>query len=282
MPGKLILCATPIGNLEDITMRVLRALKEADLIAAEDTRNSIRLLSHFDIHTPMTSYHEYNKYQKGRVLVERMLQGETVALITDAGTPAISDPGWELVTMAYDAGIGVTSLPGPAAFVTALTLSGMPPRRFVFESFLPDDKKARRGILNDLKDEMRTIILYEAPHHLVQTLTDLASVLGGDRPVALCRELTKRHETVTRTTIDGALAQYETESPRGEFVLVIAGKPAGEAAAEAAARWESVPLSEHMRIYTDQGIDRKEAMKRVAKDRGVPKREIYRRLLDLE
>lgn len=282
MPGKLILCATPIGNLEDITMRVLRALREADLIAAEDTRNSIRLLSHFDIHTPMTSYHEYNKYQKGRTLVERMRKGDTVALITDAGTPAISDPGWELVTMAYDAGIEVTSLPGPAAFVTALTLSGMPTKRFVFESFLPDDKKARRAILDDLKDEMRTIILYEAPHHLVQTLTELEGVLGPDRSISLCRELTKMHETVIRTTIGGALARYETETPRGEFVLVIAGKPKGEAAAEAAARWESVPLSEHMRIYTDQGIDRKEAMKRVAADRGVTKREIYRRLLDQE
>ncbi|MCI1306098.1 MAG: 16S rRNA (cytidine(1402)-2'-O)-methyltransferase [Lachnospiraceae bacterium] len=282
MPGKLILCATPIGNLEDITMRVLRALKEADLIAAEDTRNSIRLLNHFDIHTPMTSYHEYNKYQKGKTLVERMQKGETIALITDAGTPAISDPGFELVNMAYDAGIEVTSLPGPAAFVTALTLSGMPPRRFVFESFLPDDKKARRAILEDLRDEMRTIILYEAPHHLVQTLTELAAVLGEDRSVSLCRELTKKHETVTRTTIGGALDRYREESPRGEFVLVIAGKPKGEAAAEAAAKWESVPLPEHMRIYTDQGIDRKEAMKRVAKDRGVTKREIYRQLLDLE
>jgi 16S rRNA (cytidine1402-2'-O)-methyltransferase len=282
MPGKLILCATPIGNLEDITMRVLRTLREADLIAAEDTRNSIRLLNHFDIHTPMTSYHEYNKYQKGKTLVERMQKGDTIALITDAGTPAISDPGWELVTMAYDAGIEVTSLPGPAAFVTALTLSGMPPRRFVFESFLPDDKKARRKILDDLKDEMRTIILYEAPHHLTATLSELGAVLGEDRPIALCRELTKKHETVVRTTIGSALAQYEIESPRGEFVLVIAGKPEKEAAAEAAARWESVPLAEHMRIYTDQGIDRKEAMKLVAKDRGVTKREIYRRLLDLE
>lgn len=282
MAGKLILCATPIGNLEDITLRVLRALKEADLIAAEDTRNSIRLLNHFDIHTPMTSYHEYNKYQKGKTLIERMRKGDTVALITDAGTPAISDPGWELVMMAYDAGIEVTSLPGPAAFVTALTLSGMMPRRFVFESFLPDDRKARRSILDELKNEPRTILLYEAPHHLIRTLGELAGCLGADRPVSVCRELTKKHETVLRTTLGGALAHYGEEEPRGEFVLVISGKPAGEIAAEESAKWASVPLAEHMAIYTDQGMDRKEAMKRVAKDRGVTKREIYKKLLENE
>jgi 16S rRNA (cytidine1402-2'-O)-methyltransferase len=282
MAGKLILCATPIGNLEDITFRVLRALKEADLIAAEDTRNSIRLLNHFDIHTPMTSYHEYNKYAKGRSLVERMQNGQTVALITDAGTPAISDPGYELVRMAYEAGIEVTSLPGPAAFVTALTLSGMLPRRFVFESFLPDEKKDRRAIYEDLKNETRTILLYEAPHHLRRTLGELSEVLGEDRPISLCRELTKKHETVLRTTIGEAIRRYETEDPRGEYVLVIAGRPLGEIAAEAAAKWEAMPLTEHMRLYTDRGLDRKEAMRRVAADRGVPKREIYKRLLELE
>ncbi|MGI6117617.1 MAG: 16S rRNA (cytidine(1402)-2'-O)-methyltransferase [Bilifractor sp.] len=282
MAGKLILCATPIGNLEDITLRVLRALREADLIAAEDTRNTIRLLNHFGIHTPMTSYHEYNKYQKGKTLIERMQKGDTVALVTDAGTPAISDPGWELVSMACEAGVPVTSLPGPSAVITALTLSSLPPRRFAFESFLPDEKKERRTILEELKNETRTMVLYAAPHHLVRTLSDLEDVLGADRSISVCRELTKTHETVLRTTIGDAIRHYsEEESPRGEFVLVIAGRPRGEIAAEKAAKWDSMTLSEHMALYLDQGLDRREAMKKVAADRGVSRREIYRRLLDL-
>ena len=280
MPGTLTLCATPIGNLEDISMRALRALKEADVIAAEDTRNSIRLLNHFEIRTPMTSYHEYNKYEKGRVLVRRMLDGEHVVLITDAGTPGISDPGEELVQMAWESGITVTSVPGPAAVITALIISGLPTRRFAFEAFLPHDKKERRQVLEELQTETRTIVLYEAPHRLRKTLQELAEALGGERRISLCRELTKIHETVLRTTIGAAVECYREEEPRGEYVLVIAGKPAEELKSEAAAQWENMPLPEHMQLYTDKGMSRKEAMKQVAADRGVPKREIYQALLE--
>lgn len=280
MPGTLTLCATPIGNLEDISMRALRALREADVIAAEDTRNSIRLLNHFEIRTPMTSYHEYNKYDKGRVLVRQMLDGGNVVLITDAGTPGISDPGEELVRMAWEAGITVTAVPGPAAVITALIISGLPTRRFAFEAFLPHDKKERRQVLSELQKETRTIVLYEAPHRLKKTLQELAGVLGEAREISLCRELTKLHETVMRTTIGGACAYYEKEEPRGEYVLVMAGKPAEELKSEAVRQWESMPLEEHMQMYTDQGMSRKEAMKQVAADRGVSKRDIYQALLE--
>lgn len=278
MSGRLYLCATPIGNLEDITLRALRILKEADLIAAEDTRNSIKLLNHFDIHTPMTSYHEYNKIEKGHILVQKMLNGEQIALITDAGTPGISDPGEELAAMCHEAGIEVTSIPGPAACITALTLSGLPTRRFCFEAFLPADKKERREILQELTDETRTIILYEAPHRLVKTLEELFSQLG-DRRATLCRELTKKHEHVFLSTLGQLLEYYKREAPRGECVLVIEGKSRKELKEEAVKAWEEMSLQEHMAFYESQGVDRKEAMKKVAKDRGVPKREIYQRLL---
>ena len=279
MSGKLFLCATPIGNLEDITFRVLRTLKEVDLIAAEDTRNSIKLLNHFDIHTPMTSYHEYNKIDKARTLIEKMQQGQNVALITDAGTPGISDPGEELVAMCYESGIEVTSLPGPAACITALTLSGLSTRRFAFEAFLPSDKKERRAVLEELKDETRTIILYEAPHRLVKTLAELYEVLGNRR-MTLCRELTKRYETAFRSTLQELLAYYEMEEPKGECVLVIEGRSRKEMEEEAQQEWSAMPLQEHMAYYENQGIARKEAMKLVAKDRGVGKRDIYQQLLD--
>lgn len=278
MNGKLFLCATPIGNLEDITLRVLRTLKEADLIAAEDTRNSIRLLNHFEIRTAMTSYHEYNKIEKARILIEKMQSGMNIALITDAGTPGISDPGEELVRMCYEAGIEVTSLPGPAACVTALTLSGLPTRRFAFEAFLPMEKKERREILGELVDETRTIILYEAPHKLIRTLKDLREVLGNRR-MTLCRELTKKHETAFRTTIDDLIAYYENEKPLGECVLVIEGKSRREIREEKAASWEEISLEEHMEIYEKQGLSRKDAMKQVAKDRGISKRDVYQQLI---
>ena len=278
MNGKLFLCATPIGNLEDITLRVLRTLKEADLIAAEDTRNSIRLLNHFEIRTPMTSYHEYNKIEKARTLIEKMQSGMNIALITDAGTPGISDPGEELVRMCYEAGIEVTSLPGPAACVTALTLSGLPTRRFAFEAFLPMEKKERREILEELVNETRTIILYEAPHKLIRTLKDLREVLGNRR-MTLCRELTKKHETAFRTTIDELIAYYENEKPLGECVLVIEGKSRREIREEKAASWEEISLEEHMEIYEKQGLSRKDAMKQVAKDRGISKRDVYQQLI---
>lgn len=279
MQGQLYLCATPIGNLEDITYRVIHTLQAVDLIAAEDTRNSIKLLNHFEIKTPMTSYHEYNKMDKGRYLVEQMSQGKEVALITDAGTPGISDPGEELVSMCYDAGITVTSLPGACACVTALTISGLPSRRFAFEAFLPSDKKEKKVILEELSCETRTIILYEAPHRLVDTLSELKDTLGRDRKVSVCRELTKRHETVFQTTLIEALSYYRTHTPKGECVIVIEGKSRRIIRKEEIDSWMQMKLEDHMKFYEDQGITHKEAMKLVARDRGVPKREIYKELL---
>ena len=277
MAGTLYLCATPIGNLEDITFRVLRTLKEADLIAAEDTRHSIKLLNHFEIKTPMTSYHEYNKVEKAAYLVSQMAQGLNVALITDAGTPGISDPGEELVRQCYEAGIEVSSLPGPAACITALTMSGLSTRRFCFEAFLPSekgDKKERARILEELKRETRTIIVYEAPHHLVKTLKDLYQALGNRR-ITVCRELTKKHETAFRTTFEQALSAYEVEEPRGECVIVIEGISVRELEEEKIRSWEEMSLEDHLEYYMKGGMDKKEAMKAVAKDRGVSRREIY-------
>ena len=277
--GTLYLCATPIGNLEDITYRVLRTLKEVDLIAAEDTRNSIRLLNHFEIKTPMTSYHEYNKIEKAYQLVAKMREGKNIALITDAGTPGISDPGEDIVRICYEEGIPVTSLPGAAACITALTMSGLPTRRFAFEAFLPKDKKEHQAVLEELKTETRTIIIYEAPHHLVRTLQELHDTLGGDRRLTICRELTKRHEEKLQMTLADSLSYYEVNEPRGEYVLIIAGRSREEMKKEEQAGWEALSLEEHMAHYESQGIARKEAMKRVAKDRGVSKRDIYQALL---
>ena len=274
MLGTLYLCATPIGNLGDMTPRVVETLRAVDVIAAEDTRNSIRLLNHFDIHTPMTSYHEYNKVEKARKLIEQLLAGQNVALITDAGTPAISDPGEVLVKLCQESGVPVTSLPGPAACITALTLSGLPTRRFCFEGFLPSDKKEKREVLEELVQESRTIILYEAPHHLVRTLEELRETLG-DRDVTLCRELTKKFESVMPTTLDKALEYYKAQEPKGEYVLVIRGRSREDKRREEISAWESMSVEEHMAYYEGQGLDSKAAMKQVAKDRGVGKREIY-------
>ena len=281
MSGTLYVCATPIGNLEDITFRVINCLKSVDIIAAEDTRNSIKLLNHFDIHTPMTAYHEFNKYDKAKALVGDMLNGKNVAIITDAGTPCISDPGEELVRQAAEAGITITSLPGPAAAITALTISALSTRRFAFEAFLPTekaDKKERARILEELRTETRTMILYEAPHKLKATLKDLAKTLGDDRRISLCRELTKKHEEAVRTTIGEAVARYENEEPRGEYVLVIEGRDPSDIAAEVVANWNDTPLEEHMEHYLKQGFTEKDAMKAVAKDRGISKRDIYNKL----
>ena len=278
MAGKLFLCATPIGNLEDITYRVLRTLKEVDLIAAEDTRNSIKLLNHFEIKTPMTSYHEYNKIEKAYQIVDKMREGKNIALITDAGTPGISDPGEDLVRICYEEGIEVTSLPGPAACITALTMSGLPTRRFAFEAFLPREKKERALVLEQLKKETRTIILYEAPHHLVKTLEELLEALGN-RKIAVCRELTKRYEEKTLASISEMLDYYKENEPRGEYVLVLEGKSFETIAEEEKKSWEAMTIEEHMAIYEGQGIDRKEAMKLVAKDRGISKRDVYQALL---
>lgn len=278
MAGKLYLCATPIGNLEDMTFRVIRTLKEVDLIAAEDTRNSIKLLNHFEIKTPMTSYHEYNKIEKGKKLVEKLQSGMNIALITDAGTPGISDPGEELVKMCYEAGIEVTSLPGAAACITALTLSGLSTRRFAFEAFLPSDKKEKQAVLKELEDETRTIILYEAPHRLVRTLNELLEALGN-RKVTICRELTKKHETAFVTTLQEAAAYYDEHEPKGECVLVIEGRSREELRQEEVAKWEEMSLEEHMEYYLKQGKEKKDAMKLVAKDRGISKRDVYQQLL---
>ena len=279
--GTLFLCATPIGNLEDITYRVLRTLKEVDLIAAEDTRNSMKLLNHFDIHTPMTSYHEYNKIEKAYQLVDQLRQGKNIALITDAGTPGISDPGEDLVRIALEEGLHVTSLPGAAACITALTMSGQPTRRFAFEAFLPREKKERAKILEELKTETRTIILYEAPHHLIATLQELREAIGN-RSISLCRELTKKYEDVEKTTLDDVLSYYKDHEPRGEYVLVISGKDRKELEEQAQKAWEELTFSEHMAIYEAQEIPRKDAMKLVAKDRGISKRDVYQALLSEE
>ncbi len=279
--GTLYLCATPIGNLEDITMRVLRILEEVDVIAAEDTRNSIKLLNHYEIKTPMTSYHEHNKYEKGKVLVERLRNGENIALITDAGTPGISDPGEELVQLCYASGVPVTSLPGPAACITALTIAGRATRRFSFEAFLPSDKKERRKVLEELEKETRTMILYEAPHRLVKTLDELLEALGN-RQISICRELTKRYETINRTTIEEAISEYNNQPAKGECVLVIEGKSRKEIEEEERKGWETLTLEAHMQIYEEQGMASKEAMKKVAKDRGISKRDVYNELLKLK
>lgn len=276
MSGMLYLCATPIGNLQDITLRVIETLRTVDLIAAEDTRNSKKLLNHFDIHTPLTSYHEYNKTDKARTLIRKMEEGADIALITDAGTPAISDPGEVLVRMCHEAGIRVTSLPGPCACITALTLSGLPARRFVFEGFLPgkEEKKEREKVLARLKDETHTIILYAAPHDLERDLSDLYDALGA-RKIVLCRELTKKFEEVVVTELGEAASH-----PRGEYVLVIEGADEAVLLRQAQAQWEDVPIAEHVKRYEDEGLDRKEAMKRAAADRGMTKRDVYRALLE--
>ena len=278
MAGNLYLCATPIGNLEDITYRVVRTLNEVDLIGAEDTRNSIKLLNHFDIKTPMTSYHEFNKYDKAKQLVEMMKEGKNIAIITDAGTPGISDPGEEVVRQCFEAGIQVTSLPGPAACITALTMSGQKTRRFCFEAFLPKDKKEKVAVLEELKNETRTIIIYEAPHRLARTLKELRETLGN-RQLTLCRELTKKYEEADKTTIDQAIEKYNEKEPRGEYVLVIEGKSQEEIQEENKQKWESMTIEEHMEYYISQGNDKKSAMKLVAKDRGVSKRDIYNQLI---
>lgn len=280
MAGKLYLCATPIGNLGDMTPRVIETLECVDVIAAEDTRNSIKLLNHFNIKTPMTSYHEYNKIEKADTLIAQMLAGKNIALITDAGTPAISDPGEVLVQKCQEAGITVTSLPGPAACITALTLSGLSTRRFCFEGFLSSDKKERKAVLEDLKEESRTMILYEAPHHLKGTLKELYGVLGN-RKITLCRELTKKFETVFPATLEDALEYYESNDPRGEYVLVLEGKSHQQKEEEKQASFSEMSIEDHMKIYEDKGVDRKEAMKLVAKERGISKRDVYNYLLSL-
>lgn len=280
MAGSLYLVATPIGNLEDMTYRAVRILSEVDLIAAEDTRNSIKLLNHFEIKTPMTSYHEHNKYEKADVLVAKLLEGMDIAVITDAGTPGISDPGEELVKKCYEAGVRVIPVPGACAAVNALIASGLPTRRFAFEAFLPVDKKERQAILSELSKESRTIIVYEAPHRLKKTLQELLGVLG-DRAVTVCRELTKKHETFFASTLSQAAAYYESEDARGECILVIQGLSRAQLEDEKQKQWDAMSIEEHIRLYIDKGFDKKEAIKQVAKDRGLPKRDVYNQALEI-
>ena len=276
--GMLYLCATPIGNLSDITGRALETLRNVDIIAAEDTRNSIKLLNHYQIKVPLTSYHEYNKYDKARELVDRMQNGASVALVTDAGTPSISDPGEVLTNMCHDAGIKVTSLPGPCALITALSLSGFSARRFVFEGFLPSDGKTRREVIGDLMNETRTTIIYEAPHHLKGTLFELYENIG-DRNIAICRELTKKFEEVKRMRLLEAVEYYNEHEPKGEFVLILEGRSRRTIKEEQEKDWADTDINEHMKLYEEMGYDRMEAMKKVAADRGVSKRDVYRDLI---
>ncbi len=276
--GMLYLCPTPIGNLEDITYRVLETLKNADLIAAEDTRHSRHLLTHFDIKTPMTSYHEFNKIDKGHYLVDMMEKGTTIALISDAGSPGISDPGEELVKFCHEAGIKVSALPGPAACIVAVTTSGFSTRRFCFEGFLPQDKKEREYVLKRLETETRTTIFYEAPHRLLKTLEVLYQRIGNRR-ITFCRELTKRYETIMQTSLEDGIAYYKEQEPKGEFVLVIEGIAQEVLDLEAQESWESMSIEDHMDIYLKQGQSKKDAMKSVAKDRGITKRDVYQMLI---
>lgn len=280
--GTLYLCATPIGNLGDITQRVLDTLRSVDVIAAEDTRNTKKLLAHFDIHTPLTSYHEFNKFDKAEELIRELKEGRNIACVTDAGTPAISDPGEVLTRRCIEEGIRVTSLPGACALITALTLSGMKARRFVFEGFLPDDRtdrKKRRRILSQLENEERTIILYEAPHHLKGTLSELMDHLGEERKITVCRELTKKFEEAVPETLGDAVRFYEENEPRGEYVLVIEGAEPGTAEKKKQEAWKSMTVPEHVALYEAQGLPRKDAMKKAAEDRGISRRDIYAELL---
>lgn len=279
MAGILYLVGTPIGNLEDMTYRAVRILNEVDLIAAEDTRNSIKLLNHFDIHTPMTSYHEFNKLDKGQELIGKLQADQNIAVITDAGMPGISDPGEELAKMCYENGIEVTTVPGPTAFASAAVMSGQPCRRLVFEAFLPKDKKEHARVLEELQKETRTILIYEAPHHLKKTLQELRQALGDEREITVTREISKKFEEKMKTTLLGACQHYESEEPRGEYVLVIHGKSREEVLREEMSKWENLTLEEHMQHYLEQGIDRKTAMKNVAKDLGISKRDVYNQLL---
>ena len=272
--GVLTLCATPIGNLEDITYRAIRLMQEADFIAAEDTRHTKKLLNHFEIHTRLISYHEHNKIEKGPELIKLLQEGKNIVLVTDAGTPGISDPGEDLVKLALEAGITVTSAPGAVAGITALIISGQSTRRFIFEGFLPSDKKEKAEVIERLKNETRTVILYEAPHRLVKTLEKLYEELGN-RGITVTKELTKKYETVRKMTLGEAVAYYHEEEPRGEYVLILAGKDEKELKEEIKEGWNNLSIEEHMALYLDKGMDQKAAMKQVAKDRGVSKRDIY-------
>ena len=273
MNGTLYLCATPIGNLGDISARCLEVLENADLIAAEDTRRTVQLLNHFGISKPLTSYHEHNKREKGEYIISLLKDGKNVAQVSDAGTPAISDPGEDLVKLCIENDITVTSIPGPVAGINALILSGLPTRRFSFEGFLSVNKRHRSEHLNSLKNDAHTLIFYEAPHKLKTTLADMASVFGGERRIALVRELTKLHEEIIRTTLDGAMSLYSEKSPRGEYVLILEG--ASETADETDEWWTSLSVAEQVEKNIIDGLSSNDAIKKTAANRNIPKRDVY-------
>lgn len=275
MTGTLYLVATPIGNLDDITFRAINTLKEVDFIAAEDTRQTLKLLNHFEIKKPLLSYHEHNKYEAGPKIIERILKGESVALVTDAGTPGVSDPGEDLVKLAIENYINVIHIPGASAFLYALVVSGLSTEKFVFEGFLNRESKQRRERLEFLKNETRTIIFYEAPHRLTKTLNDLYETFG-DRKIALCRELTKRYEEITRCTVSEAIKIYEEKEPKGEYVLVLEGKSKEEIEEEKRQEFQDIDIAEHIQKYIDEGLSKKDAIKKVAKERGLKKSEVYK------
>lgn len=270
----LYICGTPIGNLEDMTYRVVRVLSEVDLIAAEDTRQSVKLLNHFDIKTPLTSYYEHNKDVKGPQLIKLLQEGKDIALVTDAGMPGISDPGEDLIKLCYENNVPVTVVPGPTAVVTALVLSGLNSRSYIFEGFLPRNKKQRAEVLERLVDESRTTVFYEAPHHLVDTLDSIYKTVG-ERNIAVARELTKKHETVNRGAVGEVLEYFKENEPKGEFVLVLEGKDKEKIKEDKIASFEEMTIEEHFNMYIEQGMSEKDAMKQVAKDRGIGKRDVY-------
>ena len=270
----LYICGTPIGNLEDMTYRVVRVLSEVDLIAAEDTRQSVKLLNHFDNKTPLTSYYEHNKDVKGPQLIKLLQEGKDIALVTDAGMPGISDPGEDLIKLCYENNVPVTVVPGPTAVVTALVLSGLNSRSYIFEGFLPRNKKQRAEVLERLVDESRTTVFYEAPHHLVDTLDSIYKTVG-DRNIAVARELTKKHETVNRGAVGEVLEYFKENEPKGEFVLVLEGKDKEKIKEDKIASFEEMTIEEHFNMYIEQGMSEKDAMKQVAKDRGIGKRDVY-------
>lgn len=272
--GMLYLVATPIGNLDDITLRALKVLKEVDIIAAEDTRQTVKLLNHFEIKKPLISYFEHNKLERGNYLVQLLKEGKSIALVSDAGSPGISDPGEDLVRLAAENGLTVTMAPGPVAAVMGLVLSGLPAGRFVFEGFLPMNKRTRKERIRALKNEVRTIVLYEAPHKLIYTLKDLRDELG-ERKIVLARELTKKFEELLRCTLDEAIAKYEAMPPKGEFVLILEGANGSEILEEEKKKWDELTLVQHVEFYLNQGMDKKAAIKKVSEDRGVSKREVY-------
>jgi len=276
--GVLYLVATPIGNLEDITLRAIRTLREVDLIAAEDTRQALKLLNHFEIKKPLVSYYEHNKKGKGNYLINELLGGKNIALVSDAGTPGISDPGEDIVKLCIENAINVTPIPGAVAAVSGLIVSGLPTGRFAFEGFLPMNKRQRKERILSIKTETRTMVFYEAPHKLVYTMKDLYEILGN-RNIVLARELTKKFEEIIRCTFLEAIEKYDKESPRGEYVMMVEGEDEDGLIELRQREWDRMSIKEHYEIYIKEGSDKKEAMKKVARDRGLSRRDVYNSLI---